>query len=60
MPVLNDYFEPKIPPTGGSEFAQCAFNVQRISDIERLVRSRIASLDLAAKIAEAKETTGTK
>lgn len=58
VPLLEDYFEPTIPPLI-SEFAKCALNVQRISEIERLVRSRIAWLDLAARKAEAKQTTGT-
>ncbi len=58
VPILDDYFEQEIPPTI-VEFAKCAFNVQRISDIERLVRSRIAWLELAARKAEAKHTTGT-
>jgi hypothetical protein len=58
VPLLEDYFEPTIPPLAG-EFAKCAFNVQRISDIERLIRNRIAWLDLAARKAEAKQTTGT-
>jgi len=55
VPVLNDYFEPSIPPVGG--FAKCAINVQRISDIERLVRSRLGSFYLAQSKAEARDTT---
>ncbi|HXJ96434.1 MAG TPA: toll/interleukin-1 receptor domain-containing protein [Terriglobia bacterium] len=58
VPLLEDYFEPAIPPLIG-EFAKCALNVQRISDIERMVRSRIAWLDLTVRKAEAKQTTGT-
>jgi hypothetical protein len=56
VPVLNDYFEPSIPPLGG--FAKCALNVQRISDIERLVRSRLGSYYLAQNEAEARLATG--
>lgn len=56
VPVLNDYFEPSIPPVAG--FAKCAINVPRISDIERLIRSRLGSFYLAQVKQEARDTTG--
>lgn len=56
VPLLDEYFEPTIPPLSG--FAKCALNIQRISEIERLIRGRIGSLCLARKEAEARHTTG--
>lgn len=56
VPVLNDYFEPSIPPVAG--FAKCAINVPRITDLERLIRSRLGSFYLAQSRAEARDTTG--
>ncbi len=57
VPMLDDYFQPSIPPHSG--FAKCALGVQRIKDLERLVRTRIGYLQLAAKEAEAKTIRGT-
>ena len=56
VPLLEEYFEPRIPPL--SAFAKCAFNVQRILEIERLIRGRIGSLQMAQKESEARHTTG--
>jgi hypothetical protein len=55
VPVLDDFFEPSIPPVGS--FAKCAINVQRISEIERLIRIRLGSYYLAKSEAEAKRAT---
>jgi hypothetical protein len=57
VPVFNDYFEPNIPATG--EFAaRWIPEVQRVAQIERLVRNRIRDLRFAADIAAGKATTG--
>jgi hypothetical protein len=56
VPLLDEYFEPKIPPLSG--FAKCILNVQRISEIERLIRGRIGTFHVAQKEAEARHTTG--
>jgi hypothetical protein len=59
LPLFNDYFHPEIPPIG--EFAaRCAPEVQRVAQMERLVRNRIRDLRLAADIAAGKGTTGYK
>lgn len=55
VPLLDDYFEPKIPPP--SRFASCSINVQRIDELERLVRSRLGWLHLKAREDEAKRFT---
>jgi len=56
IPLFNDYFHPEIPPIG--EFAaRCAPEVQRVSQIERLVRNRIRDLRLAADQSASKATT---
>jgi hypothetical protein len=56
VPLLDDYFEPKIPPL--SRFASCAINVQRIDELERLVRSRLGYLHVRARAEQAKRFTG--
>jgi hypothetical protein len=56
-PLLNDYFEPKVPLIT-RHFAQCVYNVQRITDVERVVRHRIAFMDLASRTESARDTTG--
>jgi hypothetical protein len=58
IPLFEDYFDPKVPPAGRSEFARCALGVSRIREIERLVRYRISFSELAAKEEEARDTTG--
>ena len=55
VPVLDDFFEPSIPPIGS--FAKCAINVQRITDIERLIRSRLGSFYLAQSEIAVKSAT---
>jgi hypothetical protein len=57
LPLFNDYFDPEIPPIG--EFAaRWAPEVQRVAQIERLVRNRIRDLRFAADAAAGKATTG--
>lgn len=56
VPILNDYFEPRIPPL--SRFAMCCINVQRMDEIERFVRSRLALLHMREKEAEARTIIG--
>jgi hypothetical protein len=56
IPALNDYFEPKIPPLGS--FATCDLNVQRISEIQRLVRRRIGFHRREQELQLAKNTVG--
>jgi hypothetical protein len=59
LPTFDDYFNPAIPPHG--EFvARCAPEVQRVTQIDRLVRQRIRDLHLAASEAVSKATTGQK
>lgn len=55
-PLLEEYFEPPIPPRGG--FAKCILNVQRISELERLVRGRIGATQVAKSMAESRNITG--
>jgi hypothetical protein len=55
-PLLDEYFEPPIPPRGG--FAKCVLNVQRISELERLVRGRIGAMQVKKSIAESRNITG--
>jgi hypothetical protein len=57
VPVLDDYFQPSIPAVA-KQFAKCAFNVQRIGDLERLVRACIRHIDFAKKESDARNTTG--
>jgi hypothetical protein len=56
VPLLDDYFEPKIPPL--CRFASLSINVQRIGEIERVVRRRLGWLHLKTREAEAKRITG--
>lgn len=56
-PILDDYFQPKIPPEGAFA-ARCALDVRKTSQIEPLVRNRIRYRHLVRKTAEAKATTG--
>ena len=59
VPLFDAYFDPEIPPIGLFA-AHCAPEVQRVMQIERLVRSRIRDLRFAADIAASKATTGHK
>ena len=59
LPLFDDYFHPEIPPI--REFAaRCVPEVQRVVQIERLVRNRIRDLRLTRDEAAAKATTGHK
>ncbi len=59
LPVFDDYFYPEIPPIG--EFAaRWVPEVQRVAQIERLVRNRIRDLRFARDEAASKGTTGHK
>jgi hypothetical protein len=59
VPLFDAYFDPEIPPIGLFA-AHCAPEVQRVMQIERLVRSRIRDLRFAADKAASKATTGHK
>jgi TIR domain len=52
-PLLDDYFKPVIPPAGN--FALCSLNVQRVSEIERLVRRRIGIHRLEEETSRSKD-----
>jgi hypothetical protein len=54
--VLNDHFSPKIPPL--ARIVQCFLDIQRMSDLERLVRRRVGISYLKTKKDEARSITG--
>ena len=56
VPMLDDYFKPRIPPL--TRFAKCALGVQRIADLEPLVRTRIGYARLAALEEKSKAIRG--